>query len=69
MSENQLRIERLRQKMTQFELGIKANIQPTDISKIENGYVIPYPSWKKRLAKALGVKEEYLFGEVTNNAE
>jgi len=66
---NRLRDERKRQGLTQFELGKLANIHPVEIGRIERGIIKPFPGWRKRLAEALGVPEEELFGkEVQKNA-
>jgi ribosome-binding protein aMBF1 (putative translation factor) len=60
---NLLKEFRRKKGISQFELAKLANIQPTEISRIENGWLRPYPGWRKRLAKALGVKEKELFPE------
>ena len=36
-------------------------IAPGDISRIECGWIKPWPGWKKRLAKALGVRMDDVF--------
>lgn len=63
-----LREERKRQGLTQFELARRTKIHPTEIGKLERGILKPFPGWKRRLAQALGVPEEYLFGEGGGNA-
>ena len=41
-------------------------IAPGDISRIENDWLRPYPGWRKRLARALGVSEQELFSDDVN---
>ncbi len=48
---------------SQLTLAKLTNIAPTDISRIENGWIRPYAGWRKRLARALGVSEKELFPE------
>ena len=51
----QLRIERQKRGLSQVKLSCMTGIASTDISAIENGWKKPFPGWKKRIAKALGV--------------
>jgi len=63
-----LQLERQRQGLSQQQMGFRAEISPSTISRIENGKIYPYPGWRKRLAKVLGWSEEQadeLFKEVT----
>ena len=48
---------------SQLTLAKLTNIAPSEISRIENGWIRPYAGWRKRLAKALGVAEKELFSE------
>lgn len=49
--------------LTQFELSMRTRIHPIEISRIERGIVKPYPGWRRRIAAALEVPEEEIFGE------
>lgn len=58
---NRLREARKEKGLSQLKLAFTTGIAPWDISRIENGWMKPYPSWKKRLSRALGVPETELF--------
>ncbi|MFC1875173.1 helix-turn-helix domain-containing protein [Chloroflexota bacterium] len=58
---NRLKEIRTKRGFSQLTLAKLTNIAPTDISRIENGWVLPYRGWRKRLARALGVTEKELF--------
>ena len=60
---NNLRELRKAKGLSQLRLAMVTGIQPCEISRIENGWTYPYPSWRKRLARALGTDEASLFGE------
>lgn len=60
---NKLREKRKERGLSQLKLSLVTNIAPGDISRIENGWIKPYPSWKKRIARALGTTETELFPE------
>jgi len=62
--ENKVREFRLEKGLTQFELSKISNITQADLSQIERGKIHPYPGWRRRLSKALSVKEKYLFPEI-----
>jgi transcriptional regulator with XRE-family HTH domain len=47
--------------LSQFDLAKKANITPSDISRIENNKIFPYPQWRKRISEALEVPEDKIF--------
>lgn len=47
--------------LSQFQLAKKANITPSDISRIENNKIFPYPQWRKRISEALNVPEKEIF--------
>ena len=49
------------QGLSQLKLAFLTGISPGDISRIENGWIRPYPGWRKRLASALDVTEAELF--------
>jgi len=58
---NNLREIRNGRGLSQQDLGLLSRIPPTDISRIENNWIVPYPGWRKRLARALKCPESYLF--------
>jgi DNA-binding XRE family transcriptional regulator len=60
---NLLKATRLKRGYSQLTLAKLTNIAPTDISRIENGWLRPYAGWRKRLAEALCVGEAELFPE------
>jgi transcriptional regulator with XRE-family HTH domain len=60
---NLLKEIRTKKGLSQLTLAKLTNIAPTEISRIENGWLRPYAGWRKRLAKALGVTEKELFPE------
>lgn len=59
-----LTLERRRRGISQTRLAAMTGIAPQDISALENGWKRPYPGWKKRIARALGVDGDALFEEV-----
>ena len=58
---NNLKEIRTKRGFSQLTLAKLTNIAPTDISRIENDWLRPYPGWRKRLARALGTTESELF--------
>ena len=60
---NLLKEIRTKRGLSQLALAKLTNIAPTDISRIENGWLRPYLGWRKRLGKALGATEKELFPE------
>ena len=60
---NKLKQIRNERGFSQLTLAKLTNIAPTDISRIENNWLWPYPGWRKRLARALGTTEFELFPE------
>ncbi len=66
---NLLREIRLKRGFSQLALAKLTNIAPTDISRIENGWLKPYAGWRKRLAEALGMTEAELFPEEAQNEQ
>ncbi len=66
---NKLKYLRIEKGMTQFELAKLSNISQTDICRIENGDIRPYPGWRQRLAQGLGVSENEIFPEEANNGK
>ena len=59
---NKLRETRVLRRVTQFQLRIATGIHQSKISMIENGLIEPRDDEKKRLAKALGLKVEEIWG-------
>lgn len=51
------------QKISRHKLAIKAGISPPDIYSCFSGAKPFYPSWRKRIADVLQVREEDLFEE------
>ena len=60
---NNLKEMRKQRGLSQLKLAHLTGIQPSEISRVENGRLIPYPSWRTRLARALGATEHELFPE------
>jgi len=58
---NTLKKVRKERGLSQLRLAMVTGIAPTEISRIENGWIRPWPGWRKRLARALGVTESELF--------
>lgn len=61
MWENNLRKIRKARGLSQFDLAKMADVNPTDISAIENCKKFPYPAWRRRLSAALEVPENEVF--------
>jgi putative transcriptional regulator len=61
MWENNLRKIRKERGLSQFDLAKMADVNPTDISTIENCKKFPYPAWRRRLSAALEVPENEVF--------
>ena len=55
-----MKAERLRRHWTQTDLAYHSRMSSSDISRIENGLLVPYPGYAERLAKALGLSLEEL---------
>lgn len=60
---NRLKEARFFAKKPQIKLWLETGIHYSTISRIECGYVSPTDDQKIKLAKALGVKEDWLFPE------
>lgn len=67
--ENLLRETRLKKGLSQLDLAKLTNIAPTDISRIENGWLKPYPGWRRKLTEALDVPEDELFPKEASNEQ
>jgi transcriptional regulator with XRE-family HTH domain len=59
-----LKVERLKRGWSQQVLGFHADVPIADISRIEGGWMRPYPGHAARLARALGLKPEELLEHV-----
>lgn len=62
-----LRQERERRGLTQAKLAAMSGVAAQDISALERGWRKPFPTWKERLARALGLTgadAEKLFEQV-----
>ncbi len=60
---NRLKEIRNERGLSQLRLSMLTGIAPSELSRIENGWIRPYPGWKKRLARALGTTQVELFPE------
>jgi len=60
---NNLKRIRTEKGLSQLKLAFISGVGPTEISRIENGWLRPYAGWRKRLADALGASERELFPE------
>ncbi|GAH61860.1 unnamed protein product [marine sediment metagenome] len=60
---NRLKEIRNERGLSQLRLALLTGIAPSELSRIENGWIRPYPGWRKRLARALGATESELFPE------
>lgn len=58
---NRLREVRKEKGLSQLKLAFMTGIAPSEISRIENGWLKPYPGWRKRLSRALDMPESELF--------
>jgi transcriptional regulator with XRE-family HTH domain len=59
-----LKAESLKRGWSQQDLGFYARISVADISRIERGWMKPYPRHAARLAQVLGLKPEELLEEI-----
>ncbi len=58
---NNLKKVRNERRLSQLKLAFLTGIQPPELSRIENGWIRPWPAWRKRLAKALNTSQAELF--------
>lgn len=63
-----LKFERLQRELTLQELGFKARIQASEISKFERKILKPYPAQLVRLARVLKCATEDLLEEMSDDA-
>ena len=59
--------ERRRRGWSQRRLARLADMAESTVSQLENGKIYPYPGWKKRLERVLGVPGDELFQEVSDD--
>jgi transcriptional regulator with XRE-family HTH domain len=59
-----MRARRLELKLSQQAVGYRAGVSNAAVSKIENGWQIPYPSQAERLAGVLGLRPDELLAPV-----
>jgi transcriptional regulator with XRE-family HTH domain len=55
-----IKVERQRRKWTQTDLGARAGLSASDISRIETGRLRPYPHQALRIARALRMEPDRL---------
>lgn len=58
-----MKLKELREQkgLTQAELGRRIKISPACISQVEHGDRRPWPNFRKRVSKVLGVPETEIF--------
>ena len=59
-----IKSERLNRGWTQTALAYFARMSSADVSRIENGRMVPYPGHAQRLARVLGLEPLELLEEV-----
>jgi len=64
---NKMKLRRLELELTQYQLEKLTNIHQARLSLFERGFRKPSQNEKRKIAKALRVKEEMLFEERTNS--
>lgn len=66
---NNIKKIRKSKKLSQFQLAVLTNITPSDISRLENNKIFPYPGWRNKLVKALEVEEQEIWPELKYEKE
>ncbi len=61
--DNRLKEARFYKRIPQIQLWLKTGIHYSTISRIECGYIKPSKEQKKKMAKVLRVKVDWLFPE------
>jgi len=64
---NRLKEIRREKGLSQLRLAFVTGISPSDISRIENDWIRPYPGWRKRFSRALGISEDEIFPNDKNS--
>jgi len=59
-----MKVERLKLRWTQQDLGYHARVPASDVSRIESRRMRPYPRHAARLAQALKLTQEELLEEI-----
>lgn len=69
-SENVLRITQIRRQrgLSQAAVCRMTGISAATLSALESGKVHPWPGWKRRLSRALGVPADELFEQAGEDA-
>lgn len=62
-----MRAERIRRGWSQQRLAVEAGVGYADVSRIECGWLRPYPGQAEKIARALGLRPEQLLEEVLDN--
>ena len=63
-----MRARRLELKLSQQALGYHAKVSIADVSKMEGGWLKPYPSQAERIAKVLDLRPDELLVPVEMEA-
>lgn len=63
-----IKAERLRRGWNQQTLAYRAKMQAADVSRIENGRLIPYPRQAMSLGRVLGLQPDELLEQVVAEA-
>jgi transcriptional regulator with XRE-family HTH domain len=53
MNTSKMKARRMKLKLTQQEVGYLARVSASDVSRIENNRMIPYPTQAKKIARIL----------------
>ena len=62
MKDNNLKKLRQEKGYSKSELSFRTRIAPNIICNIENSRVYAYPNWRKKIARALDVTEDKIWG-------
>lgn len=65
---NRMKEARFYKSKPQIQLWLESGVHYSTISRIESGYLVPSKEQRKKLAKALDVKEEWLFPKDDNSS-
>lgn len=63
MMVNRLREVRVAKGFSQTKFAARLTVHPSLVSAVEHGRQAPYPRFRRRSARVLGVSERELFGE------
>ncbi len=59
-----IKLERLKRGWRQEDLGYHTRMSGADISRIESGRMVPYPTQVERLCRILGLQPDELLEDV-----